>query len=217
MTGFVYIVVDLYRFVRCRALRFRLRGLPVGIPIVPARDSNKNTKEEGTQNKPTRWNSTRVPHSPLKRIGSSTSIRRTRARFLPGIGRVAWMATVSTSGIMINPISRRDLEWADAQFPGRLVVLRIVSDKLMLYPQHVVILPCCRKQLEGRKCLLLPTWITGTQALRFRTLPCHDSRELPSCNRTLLKISRNRRTIHKCSSIRSSTSNTRSSSRTSKR
>ena len=105
------------------------------------------------------------------------------------------MATASTPRIMINPNSHRDWEWAGVQFPDRLVVLRIVSGRPMLYPQHVVMLPCCRKPRGGLKCPPPPTWAMDTQ-----TLPSRCSRGCPSCNHILLQISRNSNNRHSSSS-----------------
>ena len=90
------------------------------------------------------------------------------------------MAAASTPRIMINPNSHRDWEWAGVQFPDRLLVLRIVSGRLVLYPQHVVMLPCCRKPRRGLKYPPLPTSTIDTQ-----TLPSRCSRACPSCNHIL--------------------------------
>ena len=141
--------------------------------------------EERNRNKPASWNFTRVLRSRRSRLGPSISNRYLRAQLFSGTGRVVWMATASTPRIMVNPNSHRDWEWAGVQFPDRLVVLRIVSGRLMLYPQHVVMLPGCRKPRGGLKCPPPPTWTMDTQ-----TLPSRCSRGCPSCNH-ILQILRN--------------------------
>lgn len=141
-------------------------------------------KRASAPKQPTSWNPTQALQSLLSRFGPSTSIPYLRAHLFPGSAQVAWMVTARTSGIMINPFIHRDLEWAGAQFPDSLmIVLRIVSDRLVLYPQHVVMLPCCRKQRGEFRCHLR-TWAMDTQTRL--------SRGAPSCNHTPKIRTRNR-------------------------